>query len=563
MNPYTACQNELVEITLTSDRSYPDPFNDVELDALIVSPDGIKAIIPAFWAGGTTWKIRYASPLVGKHPFRTRCSDPENTSLHDLRGTIEVSPYSGENPLLRHGALKVSPSRKYLEHADGTPFLWLGDTWWYGLAERLKWPEEFGELVQDRVSKGFNVVQLVGGMLPYFTKFDNWMANEAGHPMDEDFKTVNPAYFDMADRRISCLTAAGIVPCILPAWGYFLKLAGIEGMKKIWRYTVARWGAHCVIWCLAGEVRMPYPLYPLVEHPKEWAEAIRELQDGWTEIIKYLRDLDPYHHPVTAHPSPADASYSSRDLFDDPSLVDIDRLQTGHLGNMTQNVFEYTLEKLNKALSNRDVKPVVNGEPSYEGVGGGFCGEATQRFLFWTHLLKGAAGYTYGSAPVVFFTDRDSRYSKGDMLGSCDATWQEGAYHFPGSAQLGLGKRFLEQFDWSRFEPHPEWVEPHASPSDPFSPYCAGIPGEVRIIYLPSFVMPKGRDSSYEKIHVLGIEEDVAYRSYFFNPRNGDILNRTEVTPSRDGKWTLFPEGHLFLAVPNLGDWILVLEAKN
>jgi len=28
-----------------------------------------------------------------------------------------------------------------LEHSDGTPFLWLGDTWWMGLTTRLDWPD--------------------------------------------------------------------------------------------------------------------------------------------------------------------------------------------------------------------------------------------------------------------------------------------------------------------------------------------------------------------------------------------------------------------------------------
>ena len=35
-----------------------------------------------------------------------------------------------------HGDLQVSASGRYLQHADGTPFFWLGDTGWL-MPERL------------------------------------------------------------------------------------------------------------------------------------------------------------------------------------------------------------------------------------------------------------------------------------------------------------------------------------------------------------------------------------------------------------------------------------------
>ena len=50
-------------------------------------------------------------------------------------------------------------------------------------------------------------------------------------------------------------------------------------------------------------------------------------------------------------------------------------------------------------------------------------------------------------------------------------TWKEGM-SYPGSTQLGLGKRFLGQYPWSRFEVHPEWAD--------VGWFAAGIPGEVR-----------------------------------------------------------------------------------
>ena len=54
--------------------------------------------------------------------------------------------------------------------------------------------------------------------------------------------------------------------------------------------------------------------------------------------------------------------------------------------------------------------------------------------------------------------------------------------HFPGSRQVGLGKRVLERYPWWRFELHPEWVshvgEGYFKPIESYiRPFAAGIPG--------------------------------------------------------------------------------------
>ena len=42
--------------------------------------------------------------------------------------------YAGSNPLYLHGVLVPSSNNRYLVHADGTPFYWLGDTHWSGFS---------------------------------------------------------------------------------------------------------------------------------------------------------------------------------------------------------------------------------------------------------------------------------------------------------------------------------------------------------------------------------------------------------------------------------------------
>src|SRR4029078_10879940 len=120
--------------------------------------------VPAFWAGGKTWKVRYASPAVGTHQFRSDCSDARDMGLHGVTGTVQITPYTGKNPFYKHGPIRVAADHRYFEHADGTPFFWLGDTWWMGLCHRMHWPDDIKTLAADRKEKGFNGIQLVVGL---------------------------------------------------------------------------------------------------------------------------------------------------------------------------------------------------------------------------------------------------------------------------------------------------------------------------------------------------------------------------------------------------------------
>jgi hypothetical protein len=104
--------NVPVEITLSARRPHPDPFRGVMLDVIVTAPDGTSREVPAFWAGGTTWKVRYASSQTGEHRWKSACSDPDDAGLHGVAGVVRVEPYRGDNPLFRHGPIDVAADRK-------------------------------------------------------------------------------------------------------------------------------------------------------------------------------------------------------------------------------------------------------------------------------------------------------------------------------------------------------------------------------------------------------------------------------------------------------------------
>jgi len=533
-------QNRTVEWVFSSGKEYADPFNEVELGAVFIDPDGEESFVPAFWAGGNFWGIRYASHKLGKHCFRTVCSDTSNPDLHGLEGILEVIPYMGENTLLQHGPLRVSRDKRYLEHIDGEPFFWLGEAWWMGLVKRLPWPEGFKTLTADRVEKGFSVIQIVAGLYPDMAPFDPRGVNEAGFPWEKDYSRINPAYFDMADRRIHWLVQNGLVPCIVGSWGYFIEFAGEETMKKHWRNLVARYGAYPVVWCLAGEVLMPYYLFPVRSDPQKLEEYRTRTRSGWTEVARYLRSIDPYHHPITAHPGGPGA----RNMVDDPSLIDIDMLQPPH------NDLHGIPEAVNQVIKSRAAlpkMPTLIGEVSFESEHGRNF-ENVQRLAFWTSILNGSLGHTYGANGIWQVNTRTQPYGPsphGMHYGFIP--WDE-AMKLPGSTQLSLGKRLLERYHWWKFEPQLEWIEPHWTQEDYFKPYAAGIPKETRFIYIPS------PGTSLSK--VKGIEPGVSYHAFYFDVRLGEEYDLGTVVPDEKCEWK---PPH----PPIIQDWVLVMEAKG
>ena len=152
------------ETAIESTVAYDNPFTDVEVNVVFTQGD-VTWRVPAFWDGGTTWRVRFAPPRAGEYRYAVEASDSGNRGFAEAGGVLSVTEAPAANPLVRRGFLTISADRRRFEYADGTPFLWLGDTWWKCLSKRLTL-EDFKRLAADRATKGFNVVQIVCGPYP-------------------------------------------------------------------------------------------------------------------------------------------------------------------------------------------------------------------------------------------------------------------------------------------------------------------------------------------------------------------------------------------------------------
>lgn len=401
--------NRVVEITLHSTTMYENPFVDIELDAVVTQPDGKKLRVPMFWTGGKQWCLRYASNVAGEHRFNTECSDTTNARLHGLEGKIKVVPNKGQNRLYRHGQIRVAEDKHHFEHADGTPFFWLGDTWWKCLAKRLSW-EGFQELAQDRKKKGFTVVQIVAGPYPVF-------------------------------------------------------------------------------WILAGELRDG-----------------RMGEGPWGEVFRYVKEIDSYQRPIATHGG--GARPQKREDF----LFAYELVGGSHRPDVA---IDPAVNNVKRVYETENPTPVIMGEGCYEGhMQNGF--RYLQRNMFWKYMLSGAAGHTYGAAGIWHAGiegDPGCNVRGGKTYDW--TTWREGM-NYAGSTQVGMGKELLEEYPWSKFEPHPEWAEEGS--------LAAGIPGDVRFVY-----QPKRGIYDWNGTVVKGVETDVNYTSYYFDPATGRRFDNGKV----------------------------------
>jgi hypothetical protein len=526
---FSAEANRTVEISFTSEKDYADPFNLVTLDAVVSTPDGRQLRVPAFWAGGKTWRVRYASPVTGKHGFRTECNDASNPALHGVTGEIEIKPYTGNNPLLRHGPIRVAEDRRHFAHADGTPFFWLGDTWWMGLTKRLHWPEDFQELAADRRDKGFTVVQIVAGLYPDMPAFDDRALSDGGFPWDKLYTRIRPEYFDAADRRIEHLVEQGLVPCIVGCWGYHLPWLGTEKMKQHWRYVIARWGAWPVVWCASGEQAMPW--YNSGSKPAETEQLRRE----WTDVIRHIRASDPFHRLLTTHPR-----RNARDELLDPTLLDFEMQQTGHGSPAPQHAAQ-ALEGWNRL----PLMPVLSGESRYEALEiNPPLGAKEAREAFWAHLLNsGCAGHTYGANGIWQVNRADQRYGKSPGGNDWGGTpWNE-AMRLPGSTQLAHAKRFLLTLPWHHLSPTTNLVTGATAAARSTDGKCTlayTVNGKAMTIDLSSWNGPA--------------------TVRWFDPTSGELRLGEASPSSTQGKREFTPPGKN--AAGDL-DWVLVVEAST
>lgn len=118
------CQWREVEIVLTGPPA-EDPYLEVDLVAEFVHDSGETLVRPAFWDGGRTWRVRFASP----RPDGTWRWTVRGAATSPSEGELTTAPAEpGGHPAYAHGFATIAPQARAARYADGSPWLVVADT---------------------------------------------------------------------------------------------------------------------------------------------------------------------------------------------------------------------------------------------------------------------------------------------------------------------------------------------------------------------------------------------------------------------------------------------------
>lgn len=572
---------EKVGLPLVAAGTYGNAYAEVTVWVDLEGPGFAKRVY-GFWNGGQDFVVRVLATRAGTWRW-TSGSSPHDPGLAGKGGSFEAVAWSeaelAENPN-RRGMIVASGDGRGLEHADGTPYFLIGDTWWSVPSYRFPLslpdnPQPLGpsatlnDLAHHRLKQGYNCVGMIAaqpawandGHPPIVRMADGtyvraaWkqpgtqsakdMHNEGGRPflfpgkvpgfedVMPDLDRINPEYFKVVDQKVDYLNGIGIVPFIEfsrrdsgQAW----KLAHDfnESYARYVNYCMARWHANITL------------LSPI--HFDSWAETIHASEySAAIELALSRHGKPPFGTLLTANPQP-----STLVNFGADSWVDLHQS-----GNVREH---YTYWYLTEIFQAEPKKPAINGEPYYAGLhqlGTPYPlrvppdSEADQFYvrsgLYGSFLSGGLAGFIYGAEGIWNAeVEPEALYPMWKSF-----LWQSGdqIQHIKSFAMV-RGMKYRE------LVPDAELVMPNKSGPD-FSyygwAYCARTPDKsLFLIYFENEAPLEAK--------VRGLTYGAQYRATWFDPRSGKWQTPSDpIDVPRSCVMALPPR-------PDGRDWGLMLE---
>jgi len=436
--------------------------------------------------------------------------------------------------------LIVSPNGHYLMEKNGKPFFWLGDTGWLLFLKLNR--EEADKYLEDRRKKGFNVIQV---MVVHSPGEVNVYGDSALINKNVTTPKVTPGnkfsnkseydFWDHVDYIIDKAAQKGLYIALVPVWGGNVK-AGLVNQQQAKIY--AAWLANRyknkpnIIWINGGDI--------------PGSDSI----DVWNTIGKTLDSIDK-NHLITFHPRGRTISSL---WFQNEKWLKFNMFQSGHRtyaqDTSSSEPFRFGEDNwkyVNLVFDKKPIKPVLDGEPSYEGIPYGlhdtslprWKAKDVRRYAYWS-VFAGATGFTYGDNAVMQFR------KAGEKTGAYGANdyWFD-AINDPGAGQMmWLKKLMLSKCYFNRI-PAQALIADQGKRYD----YIAATSGKD----YEFFYDYTGRNF---KVNMKEIPLAKVSASWY-NPRNG---NKTRIGIfSTNGIREFNPPGE----EKDGNDWVLILEKSE
>lgn len=291
-----------------------------------------------------------------------------------------------------NGKLKVSDNKRYLQHENGTPFFWLGETAWL-LPSRSN-REEVDYFMNVTKRNGYNVVQIsVLHTVSAMNAYGDWAL-----PDGFDFRNIDKRgeynYWQHVDYIVERARQSGIYIGIVCVWGTPVqqKQMIVEDARKYGKFLAERYKKYPnIVWLIGGDIR---------------GDVEPEV---WQALATTIRGIDP-DHLMTFHPRGRTISST---WFNNEPWLDFNMFQSGHRRyNQRNGDGDYPIEEnteednwrfAGRSLAVSPLKPVIDGEPSYEDIPHGlhdvnerrWQAEDVRRYAYWS-VFAGSFGHTYG-----------------------------------------------------------------------------------------------------------------------------------------------------------------------
>lgn len=441
-----------------------------------------------------------------------------------------------QSPWQQHGKLELSKNGHTIQHADGTPFLWIGDTGW-GMFQQLT-REEVETYLDKRQMQGFSVIQSVVFWYPHGGGIEmgpHNAANAYGHrPFTGGEDAPNTAepllvkggspdapndYWDHVDYIIGAIKKRNMYLALLPCWGRAYISVQMEGSHQEFTAKEARsYGAFLggryqqephILWVLGGDAKAQFGGYNKNNNYQEWDKrsVFRAMAEGIVMGVSGQQPAWNQAHPawnqvfMTYHPD-GDPTYNSSNWFHEDAWL------TANGVEVWKEVDKVYSTMLSEYLLNDPVKPSLFLEGSYEfGAYGHDCGWVTpvrvRRQIYHT-FFAGGAGHTYGAGPIWPMRGNSGSYS-------CGYTWKQ-ALEFPAGANFaGVARTFLVDHGWSDWIPEQGIIERGAGGDESLKIAVTSASGHMALVYFSN--------NSHAKIKNTLSNTATAH---WFDPRNGE-----------------------------------------
>jgi hypothetical protein len=578
---------EKVEVCLEAEGAWPNAYTDVRCWVDLKGP-GFSRRCYGFWDGGRTFRVRVTATGPGLWRWVSG-SEPRDPGLAGHTGSFTATAWTedekGENPC-RRGFIRATANGHAFQHADGTPFFLLADTWWS--ASTFRYPlagddrahatgphMSLQDALRYRARQGYNSIAVIAAFPAWAndgrpadlvagdgtcvrsawrqagTDSAKDMHDEAGNrafcfpgrvPGCEDvFPDVDrpvPAYFQHLDRKIDCMNAQGFVLFVEvarrdvgQAWkGHY------DWPESYARYVQYVWSRLQANNCLLSPIHY------------DWRECTIATDD-WNAAVNLV--IERYGPPPFGQPVGCNCDGSSLHNF---GHVDLARWLSFHqIGNRrTHQSHELLPEQFHTAPP----VPSVNGEPYYEGwhqgpqapVGSEEAARNCRGAIYGSVLSGALGGHIYGAEGLW----------AGDVEPEAAHRWWE-SLTWPSGGQMQHCRAFVFSAG-ARYQdlvPDAACVVPSRT-GDPDTylgwAYCARTASrDLLLLYF---------EAGCPRAKLTGLPPGAVYSAAWFDPRRGEWLAEA-MTVGADATGTAalppFPCGQ----DSSLRDWALSLSLER